>query len=99
MFRDVNGRHRRKSRDTLIAKKRLKLQGNLSRLDDVSLLLGQSGKLWPSSIGKSLAHRFAGMLDRKGQTDLKTMSPSLVLLSRRNLQGADDFLPELVVLN
>jgi hypothetical protein len=44
-------------RDRRIAKKPSKLQNNLSRLDDVNLLLGQSGKVLPSSIGKSTAKR------------------------------------------
>jgi hypothetical protein len=44
-------------RDRRIAKKPSKLQNNLSRLGDINLLLGQSGKVSPSSIGKSAAKR------------------------------------------
>jgi hypothetical protein len=56
-FRDVNGKQRRRPRNRRIGKKPSKLQNNLSRLDDVNLLLGQSGKASPSSIGKSTAIR------------------------------------------
>jgi integrase len=51
-FRDVNGKQRRRSTGQTDRKKALKVAEQLSRLDDVNLLLGQSGKVSPSSTAK-----------------------------------------------
>ena len=56
-FRDVNGKQRRRSTRQTDRKKALKVAENLSRLDDVNLLLGQCETVSPSSIGKSTAKR------------------------------------------
>jgi integrase len=51
-FRDLNGKQRRRSTRQTDRKKALKVAEQLSRLDDVNLLLGQSGKVSPSSTAK-----------------------------------------------
>jgi hypothetical protein len=65
-------------RDRRIAKKPSKLQNNLSRLDDVNLLLGQPGKVSLSSIGKSTAETLPVATVRKFAADwLRTKEPEV----------------------